>query len=99
VTDRDSPSEVAIWERGYTEAEQVLYWLEKGKPELTIMRNGAPNSQNHLVYILPNDSIGGASSTGNHQLLLIPIFTSRNFLLSATVYLHLRLFFQLKLAS
>jgi hypothetical protein len=44
VTDPDSPSEVAIWERGYTEAEQVLYWLSKRKSELTIMRNGAPNS-------------------------------------------------------
>ena len=25
--------------------EDILYWLEKGKTELTIMRNGAPNSQ------------------------------------------------------
>ena len=36
VTDPDSPSDIAIWERGYTEAEQVLYWLEKGKSELKL---------------------------------------------------------------
>ena len=53
VTDPESPSDVAIWERGYTEAEQVLYWLEKGKPELTIMRNGAPNSQKTTYSIYP----------------------------------------------
>ena len=41
VTDSDNPSDTAIWERGYTEADQVLYWLEKGKTELTIMRNRA----------------------------------------------------------
>ena len=40
VTDQDNPSEVSIWERG-----QVLYWLAREKTELTIMRNGAPNSQ------------------------------------------------------
>jgi hypothetical protein len=53
VTDPDSPSDVAIWERGNTEADQVLYWLANGKPELTIMRNGAPNSQKTTYNIFP----------------------------------------------
>ena len=53
VTDPDNPSDTAIWERGYTEADQVLYWLEKGKTELTIMRNGAPNSQKTTYNIYP----------------------------------------------
>ena len=53
VTDADNPSDTAIWERGYTEADQVLYWLEKGKTELTIMRNGAPNSQKTTYNIYP----------------------------------------------
>ena len=53
VTDPDNPSDTAIWERGYTEADQVLYWLEKGKTELTIMRNGAPDSQKTTYNIYP----------------------------------------------
>jgi hypothetical protein len=53
VTNPDSPSDVAIWERGYTEADQILYWLAKEKPELTIMRNGAPNSQKTTYSIFP----------------------------------------------
>jgi hypothetical protein len=53
VTNPDSPSDVAIWERGYTEADQVFYWLEKEKPELTIMRNGAANSQKTTYSIFP----------------------------------------------
>ena len=53
VTDPDNPSDIAIWERGYTEADQVLYWLEKGETELTIMRNGAPNSQKTTYNIYP----------------------------------------------
>jgi hypothetical protein len=53
VTNPDSPSDVAMWERGYTEAEQVLYWLTNGKPERTIMRNGAPNSQKTSYSIFP----------------------------------------------
>jgi hypothetical protein len=53
VTNPDSPSDVSIWERGYTEADQVLYWLANGKPELTIMRNGAPNSQKTTYSIFP----------------------------------------------
>jgi hypothetical protein len=35
VTNPNTPSEVAIWERGVTEADQVLYWLEQGKSEPT----------------------------------------------------------------
>jgi hypothetical protein len=54
MTDPDSPSDVSIWERGYTEAEQVLYWLAEGKPELTIMRNGAFNSQKTTYSIFPS---------------------------------------------
>jgi hypothetical protein len=53
VTDPDSPSDVAIWERGTTEADQVLYWLAQGKFELTIMRNGAPNLQKTTYSIYP----------------------------------------------
>jgi hypothetical protein len=53
VTDPDRPSDVAIWERGTTEADQVLYWLAQGKFELTIMRNGAPNSQKTTYSIFP----------------------------------------------
>jgi len=53
VTDPDNPSDTVIWERGYTEADQVLYWLEKGETELTIMRNGAPNSQKTTYNIYP----------------------------------------------
>ena len=53
VTDPDNPSEVAIWERGNTEAEKVLYWLARQQPQLTIMRNGAPNSQKTTYDIYP----------------------------------------------
>ena len=53
VTDPDNPSDIAIWERGYTESEQVLHWLAKGKTELTIIRNGAPYSQNTTYTIFP----------------------------------------------
>jgi hypothetical protein len=53
VTDANGPSDVAIWERGYAEADQVLYWLTNGKAELTIMRNGAPNSQKTTYSIFP----------------------------------------------
>jgi hypothetical protein len=53
VTDPDNPSDVSIWERGITEADQVLYWLTQEKFELTIMRNGAPNSQKTTYSIFP----------------------------------------------
>jgi hypothetical protein len=53
VTNPSSPSEAGSWERGYTEADQVLYWLSQGKNELTIMRNGAPNSQKTTYNIFP----------------------------------------------
>src|SRR5215813_7698183 len=53
VTDQDNPSEISIWERGATEADQVLYWLAREKTELTIMRNGAPNSQMTTYNIYP----------------------------------------------
>ena len=53
VTNPDSPSEVAIWERGNTEAEKVLYWLARQQPQLTVMRNGAPNSQKTTYDIYP----------------------------------------------
>ena len=53
VTNPDNPSDAAIWERGSTEADQALYWLEKGKPELTIMRNGVPNSQKTTYSVFP----------------------------------------------
>jgi hypothetical protein len=53
VTSPDNPSYVCIWERGYTEADQVLYWLAQGKAELIIMRNGATNSQKTTYSIFP----------------------------------------------
>jgi hypothetical protein len=53
VTNPDEPSEAAIWERGFTEADQVLYQLARGKSELIIMRNGAPNSQKTTYTIYP----------------------------------------------
>jgi hypothetical protein len=51
--DANNPPEPGIWERGMTEADQVLYWFEKGITELTIMRNGAPNSQKTTYNIYP----------------------------------------------
>ena len=53
ITDQDNPSEVSIWERGYTEAEKVLYWLARQTPQLTIMRNGAAGSQETTYDIFP----------------------------------------------
>jgi hypothetical protein len=53
VTDPDNPSEVAIWERGPVESEKVLYWLARQQPQLTVMRNGAPNSQKTTYDIYP----------------------------------------------
>ena len=53
VTNPKIVSDVCIWERGYTEADQVLYWLANGKSELTVMRNGAPNSQKTTYSIYP----------------------------------------------
>ena len=53
VTDQDNPSDIAIWERGYKDANRVLYWLEKGNTELTIMRNGTPNSPETTYDIFP----------------------------------------------
>src|SRR5215831_17143433 len=51
--DQDNPPEPAIWERGMTEADQVLYWFEKGITELTIMRNGGPNSKSTTYNVFP----------------------------------------------
>jgi hypothetical protein len=51
--DTNNPPEPSIWERGMTEADQVLYWFEKGITELTILRNGAPNSQKTTYNIYP----------------------------------------------
>jgi hypothetical protein len=53
VTSPDTATEPAIWERGITETDQVLYWLSQGKSELTIMRNGPPNSQKTTYNIFP----------------------------------------------
>jgi hypothetical protein len=51
--DSNNPPEPGIWERGMTEADQVLYWFEKGITELTIMRNGGPNSKSTTYNIYP----------------------------------------------
>lgn len=56
VTNPDSPTEVAIWERGLTEAGTVLHWFKKGITELTIMRNGGPNSKTTSYNIFPVNS-------------------------------------------
>jgi hypothetical protein len=53
ITNPDNPSEVSIFERGATEAQMVFHWLQKGKAELTIIRNGAPNSQKTSYNIFP----------------------------------------------
>ena len=53
VTDPDNTSDIAIWERGWKDANRVLYWLEKGYTELTIMRNGIPNSPETTYDIFP----------------------------------------------
>src|SRR5215831_15943937 len=53
--DSNNPPEPGIWERGMTEADQVLYWFEKGITELTIMRNGAPNSKSTTYNIFPSN--------------------------------------------
>src|SRR5215831_6906284 len=53
--DPNDPPEPAIWERGMTEADQVLYWFEKGITELTIMRNGGPNSKSTTYNIFPSN--------------------------------------------
>ena len=44
---------VGIFERGRKDAGKVLYHLSKGKTELTIMRNGARNSQTTEYDIYP----------------------------------------------
>jgi len=51
--DPNNPPQPAIWERGREEADQVLYFLEQGKNDLTIMRNGAPYSQQTHYTIYP----------------------------------------------
>ena len=33
-----------VWERGYKESEQIMYFLSQNKQELVVMRNGRPNS-------------------------------------------------------
>jgi hypothetical protein len=53
TTNPDSPSEVAIWERGATEAKMVFRQLEKGVSELTIVRNGAYKSPQTSYSIYP----------------------------------------------
>jgi hypothetical protein len=67
VTDPNNPSEVSIWERGNTEAEKVLYWLARQTPQLTIMRNGAPNTYWLLdtlwVILVDGEQSGGIYST------------------------------------
>ena len=51
--DSNNPPEPAIWERGTIEADQIFYWFEKGVTELTIMRNGGPNSKSTTYNIFP----------------------------------------------
>ena len=51
--DPQNPPEAGIWERGMTEADQVLYGVDKGITELTIMRNGGPNSKSTTYNIFP----------------------------------------------
>ena len=51
--DSNNPPEPGIWQRGITEADQVLYWFDKGVTELTIMRNGGPNSKSTTYNIFP----------------------------------------------
>jgi hypothetical protein len=53
--DSNNPPEAAIWGRGTTEADQIFYWFEKGVTELTIMRNGGPNSKSTTYNIFPTN--------------------------------------------
>jgi hypothetical protein len=53
VTDPDHPSGLCIWQRSKKEIEQVMFWLLKNQYELTVMRNGAPNSQSTFYSIFP----------------------------------------------
>ncbi len=57
VTDPNNPSEVAIFERGNTEAEKILYWLARQQPQLNIMRNGAAGSQKTTYDIYPAGTV------------------------------------------
>jgi len=50
-TDANSPNDPSIWERGFTEADQVLYWLSQGKAGLTIMEMVHLIRKKDLFYI------------------------------------------------
>jgi hypothetical protein len=67
VTDPDNPSEIAIWERGTTEADKVLFWLARQQPELTIMRNGAPNSQKTTYDVYPANNYHHHAATNSSR--------------------------------
>jgi hypothetical protein len=53
TTDPNNPSESAIFERGRTEASQILDYLDKGDCELVVRRNGRRNDQKTTYTIYP----------------------------------------------
>lgn len=53
ISDPDNSSEPAIFERGLGESERILYWISQNRAELTILRNGQPNSTKTTYDIFP----------------------------------------------
>lgn len=51
--DPANPPQLSKWQRGKRDADQVLYWLEQGKRELNIMRNGQAGSKETTYVIYP----------------------------------------------
>ena len=52
VTNPNNPSEVSVWERGWNQAKVVMHFMEQGKTELVVVRNGAKgsNTTTYLIY-------------------------------------------------
>ena len=53
VSNTNAPSDISIWERGYKESEQIMYYLSQNQQELVVMRNGRPNSTDTTYSIYP----------------------------------------------
>ncbi len=52
ISDLNNPSEVSVWERGWNQAKVVMHFIEQGKTELVVVRNGAKgsNTTTYLIY-------------------------------------------------
>ena len=53
ISNTNAPSDISIWERGYKESEQIMYYLSQNQQELVVMRNGRPNSTDTTYSIYP----------------------------------------------